>query len=53
MKTVPQDDRYYIDLEGFIELIDALRYAARLQFNGENRSIPIYQHGKIVRTKRF
>lgn len=52
-RSLPHDGRYYVDLQGFDRMIDALLYAALLQFNGEQRSIPIYQHGEIVRTKRF
>lgn len=53
MKEVTHDDRYYVDLEGFDNIQNALLYAGILQINGDHRSIPIYQHGKIVRMKRF
>jgi hypothetical protein len=53
MRTVEHDDRYYVDLQPFDKLKDALLYAGLLQFNGERRSIPIYRNGKIVRHKRF
>jgi len=53
VKTIQHDDRYYVDLNGFDRITEALQYAGLLQKNGERRSIPIYQHGKIVRFKRF
>ena len=53
MKALPHDDRYYVDLSGFDRIKEALLYAGLLQFNGERRSIPIYQHGAIVRFKRY
>lgn len=53
MKDIPHDDRYYVDLHGFNQMFEALLYAALLQRNGESRSIPIYQHGEIVRMKRY
>lgn len=52
-RSLPHDGRYYVDLQGFDRMTDALLYAGLLQRNGERRSIPIYQHGKIVRHKRF
>ncbi len=53
MKTVPQNDRYYVELEGFDTLTQALLRAAFLQLRGDTRSIPIYQHGEVVRIKRY
>lgn len=53
MKAIRHDDRYYVDLQGFERMFEALLHAALLQRNGEQRSIPIYQHGKLVRLKRF
>lgn len=53
MRAIPHDGRYYVDLQGFDRMIEALLYAGLLQRNGETRSIPIRQHGKIVRMKRF
>jgi len=52
-RSLPHDGRYYVDLNPFDKLKDALLYAGLLQFNGERRSIPIYQHGEIVQIKRF
>ena len=52
-RSLPHDGHYYVDLNGFDRMVDALLYAALLQYNGEQRSIPIYQHGTIVRFKRF
>lgn len=53
MKAIPHDNRFYVYLQGFDQMVEALLHAAFLQYNGEQRSIPIYQHGKVVRVKRF
>lgn len=53
MRKVEHDDRFYVDDNGFDKLWKAMMHAALLQFNGERRSIPIYQHGEIVEVKRF
>lgn len=53
MKAIPHDDRYYVDLQGFDRIVEALLHASLLQRNGDTRSIPILQHGKVVRLKRF
>lgn len=53
MQTIPHDDRYYVYLQGFDQMAEALLHAAFLQRNGKARSIPIYQHGKLVRLKRY
>jgi hypothetical protein len=53
MNVIPHDDRFYVYLQGFDQMVEALLHAAFLQHNGETRSIPIYQRGKVVRVKRF
>lgn len=53
MKEISHDDRFYVYFQGFDQLVEALLHAAFLQRNGEARSIPIYQNGKLVRMKRF
>ena len=53
MKAIPHDDRFYVYFQGFDQMVEALLHAAFLQHNGETRSIPIYQRGKLVRLKRF
>ncbi len=53
MRAIPHDDRFYVYFQGFDQMVEALLHAAFLQHNGETRSIPIYQRGKLVRLKRF
>lgn len=53
IKQVEHNDSYYVDNKPCDTLSAALLYAGLLQHNGETKSIPIYQNGKVVRIKRF